>query len=76
MGSWHTRFDHVFQICCIVTFLISYVATETVKLKFSSLLHNCIENLLKVTGIKKYSMQEQRYSHFMIRCSRANLVGF
>ena len=57
----HTKFDHVFQVCCIITF-ISY----TIKVKFTPLLYNFIGNLLKVYYKNTQCKSRPRDIHYFV----------
>ena len=71
--SWHTKIDHVFQLCCIThNFSFSYIITT----KFIPIMHTFRKNLSKVTEVQ-YLVQKHGYSllqdYVDVFC--ANLVG-
>ena len=44
--SGHMKFDHLFQLCCIIT---KDIATEGIDMNFLPSMHNLISNILQLT---------------------------
>ena len=58
--SGHTKFDHIFQLCCTITIAL---AAKAIEVTFLSPIHNLIDNILQLTE-SKYSTQNSRYVPF------------